>query len=40
MKFGQLIVSNIWNIFLQKIYAENKAGRLVSDLLFFRKTFN
>ena len=37
MKFGQSIEYNKKNIFLQKLYAENEAKRLVPDLFFFRK---
>ena len=36
MKFGQLIEHPKKNIFL-KNYAENEAGKLVPDLLFFKK---
>ena len=34
MKFGQSIEYNKKNIFLQKLYAENEAKRLVPDLFF------
>ena len=34
MKFGQLIVYNVRNVFLQN-HAENKAGRLVTNLFLF-----
>ena len=36
MKFGQLIEHKKRNIFFQN-YAENEAGGLVPDLLFFKK---
>ena len=36
MKLGQLGEYNVTNIFLQN-YGENKAGRLVPDLVFFKK---
>ena len=40
MKLGQLIEHNKRNTFLQKIYVENEAGRLVPDLfLFFKKAW-
>ena len=35
MKLGQLIEYNKWKIFLQKLCAENDAGRLVPDLFLF-----
>ena len=39
MKFGQLIEYPKRNIF-KKIYAENEAGKLVSDhFLFFKKLY-
>ena len=39
MKFGQSIEYNKKNIFLQKLYAENEAKRLVPDLFFLEKSF-
>ena len=37
MKLGQLIGYNKRNIFLQKNYTENEAGRLVPDLFLFSR---